>query len=220
MLSLINLSVNDRRKTVVSQLNIVFAEGHIHGLFAPDASLLRPLLECFSGLRPRYTGKILLYDRPLSSREVSYTDCLSVALPGETLHPEPVFQSPSLSAVRSAGVSRLTSGAPRFPAPASPAASLRQPPDAGPDLSGKLVILHDLRRSLLSATGAMLTEQLRREAAKGKPVLISGHDYPALRETCDYIYLFDKNRFPIVVGKADFEQFDDYFKNVFGPGRP
>src|SRR6185369_2794662 len=74
MLSLINLSVPHRKTTVVSNLQAVFSEGHVHGLFAPDATRLKPLLECISGQRTGYTGSILYNDGPLAGH-ASFINC-------------------------------------------------------------------------------------------------------------------------------------------------
>jgi len=204
MLSLINLSVSGRRKTVISNLHAVFAGGYTHGLFAPDAALLKPLLECISGQRTRYTGSILYNDAPLVKQDVAYTDCRAIAVPPEDRIPEPVLVRP---------------GAAAGSRPWSYVSGLTPPPAI--DFSKKILLLHDLRTPMLSDACAALPDQLRQHTTPdGKTVLITSHDYQALRDTCDYIYLFDKKRFPIVVEKADFAQFDDYFRNVFRPHRP
>ena len=211
MLSLINLSVSDRRKTVISHLHAVFAGGYTHGLFASDTALLRPLLECIAGQRSRYTGSILYNDAPLVKQDVTYTNCRSIKAPPENRMPESVFVRPG-SVAGKPPFSRLT-----------PPGSGLLPSHADPtiDFSKKVLLLHDLRTTMLSDACATLPDQLRQHAIPGgRTVLISSHDYQALRDTCDYIYLFDKKRFPIVVEKADFTQFDDYFRNVFRSHRP
>jgi ABC-type cobalamin/Fe3+-siderophores transport system ATPase subunit len=205
MLSLINLSVTDRRKTVISHLQAVFAGGYTHGLFAPDAALLKPLLECISGQRTSYTGSILYNDGPLLQQEVACMDGRSITPCPEPLIAEPVFGAPLTShSVRLTPAARLASHVSRLPLVSSGTSHV---------FSQKLVLLHDLRSPMLSNACAGL---LRRHTIPGEQtVLITSHDYQALRDTCDYIYLFDKKRFPIFVEKADFGQFDDYFKNVF-----
>lgn len=203
MLSFINLSVTDRRKTVISRLHAVFAEGYVHGLFAPDAALLKPLLECISGQRTGYTGSILYNDRPLEKQDVAYIDGRSIDLHPEPLVPEPVFGAPlTAHPIRLLpGVSRPASHVSRF---------------TSHDVPPKLILWHDLR-SAMPADDAF-AGWLRPHTIPGEQtVLITSHDYQALRDTCDYIYLFDKKRFPVFVEKADFARFDDYFKNVFRP---
>jgi len=214
MLSLINLSVNGRKKTITSNLHAVFAAGYVHGLFAPRADLLNLLLESISGQNTRYTGSILYNDLPLSAWDVSYTDCRCIDTAPETLVAQPRLvpqQTPH----------RKTPPAPPRFSRFRPltAASLRPPAGAAIDFSKKILLLHHLHSPLPEIAGEALPARLHRHAAEGNTILISSQDYQALRDTCDYIYLYDKKRFPIVVEKADFARFDTYFENVFGRRR-
>jgi len=218
MLSLINISVPGRpsaaeglpqamRETVISNLQAVFSEGYVHGLFAPDAAPLKRLLECISGQRTAYAGNILYNDGPLAG-QAAFIDCRHItaaAISGKALLPEP------------AGA---LSSATQFPEPSGyelPGSRLTP----ATDFSKDIILLHNLRSSMLSNACAGLPAFLQQlTTVERKIVIITSHDYHALRDTCDYIYLFDKKRFPIVVEKADFAQFDSYFENVFRLYRP
>jgi ABC-type multidrug transport system ATPase subunit len=162
MLSLVNVSVPHRKKTAVENLQAVFSEGCIHGLFAPNASRLKPLLECIGGQRASFQGEITWNGLPPAGM-ASYTDGLPANL----------------------------------------------------DCSKTILLLHNLHTPAHDSNCTSLTELLRPMADAGKLVIISSSCYTALRHTCDFIYLFDKKRFPVVVGKADFPQFDEFFENVF-----
>lgn len=214
MLSLINLFVKEGRKIVISQLHAVFEEGYTHGFFAPDAEDLRPLVECLSGQRTPYTGRILFNDRPLIPQDIAFIDLSAAAGRRKTRLPQPVLSAP-------AALSRHRLPAPDIrPGPPGSETRTSNVEFRTPlDTSKKIILLHHLLNPPAGSKSLCLSDLIR-HGAPGKTMLITSHDYAALRSTCDYIYLFDKKRFPIVVEKADFAGFDDYFKNVFGPRRP
>ena len=203
MLSFINLSVQDRRKTVVENMQAVFHEGFVYGLYAPDAALLKPLLECISGRRSHYKGDLVCNDGQLPG-QVGYIDCQSVATARERT---PVGEFPAVMAEAGPVAAVRT---------AYNSCSTAQHPHLMAGFSKKIVVLHDLRSPAQGhPPGALLDFLEGHTPAPGKIVVISSHDYAALKNTCDFIYLFDKKRFPIVVEKPDFTMFDYYFENVF-----
>ncbi len=194
MLSFINLSVQDRKKTVIENLQAAFLEGFVYGLYAPDAALLRPLLECISGRSSTYKGDLVYNDGPLAG-QVTYIDCQQPAAPRKR--------------IRTNEPAGIMAG-PVFPLYSS------MPPQADPlmDFSQKILLLHDLRAA--GHTRSPWLDFLETHTIPPRNmVIITSHDYAALKNTCDFIYLFDKKRFPIVVEKADFAMFDYYFENVF-----
>jgi hypothetical protein len=206
MLSFISLSVQDRGKTTIENLQAVFLEGVVYGLYAPRAALLKPLLGCISGQRSSYKGDIVYNNGPLAG-QVSYTDCQSQAV---------------VYAIDRKKARKLAAYSLPLAAASSPRAEYKSFPASGPqpvtaiDFSKNIALLHDLRRP---GPGCPANHQLnfleQHAIPPGNIVVISGHVYSALRNTCDFIYLFDKKRFPIVVEKADFAMFDHYFENVF-----
>lgn len=197
MLSLVNLSIQCRLQLVTENLQAVFHEGYVYGLYTSHAGLLRPLLDCIRGQLDSYTGEII-YDKGSREGRVGFTDCS--------------FTDCSLFITETCHGRQLRKPVPAMTLPASdiiekhslydPVAITHALPRPIINPTAPIALLHDLRIPLPDLRG-------------GKIVIINSHEYAALRLTCDYIYLFDGKRFPIVVEKADFALFDDYFEHVF-----
>jgi len=204
MLTLANLSVTDRKTTVVENLQAVFADGFIYGIYAPSVAALQPLMECIGGQRSSYKGRITYNDGGVEGL-AGYTDCriLGAVAARKKLLPE-------------APVATVTAGT--FPSYSLPEYEdfLSGPMPAGSiDFSKKILLLHHLGVIQSAACRDLLSFLKRHTASSQKTVIITSQEYAALRDICDYIFLFDKKRFPIVVEKADFALFDEYFEMVF-----